>query len=186
MSAFDELARRNREYVKCGRLPQPNPMPKTGVLIVTCIDPRVEPAGFLGVEQNDALVVRNTGGRVNDGTIFDIALVTSLREAVGGAAGPPLEVAIIHHTQCGSSFLANDDFRREFAARTGLAEAGLQARAIVDPHVTVRIDVQRVRSSPLVDDRIVVSGHVLDVQTGLVETTLAATSPYSRVERTLD
>ncbi len=186
MSAFDELARRNGGYAKSGRLAQPNPMPKTGVLVVTCIDPRVEPAGFLGVEQNDALVLRNTGGRVNDGTIFDIALVTSLREAVGGAAGPPLEVAIIHHTQCGSSFLANDDFRHGFAARTGLPDADLQAAAVVDPHVTVRVDVQRLRSSPLVDDRVVVSGHVLDLHTGLVETVLPATSPYSRAERALD
>jgi len=175
MSAFDELARRNREYAGSGRLAQPSPMPKTGVLIVTCIDPRVEPAGFLGVEQNDALVVRNTGGRVDDGTIFDIALVTSLRKALGGAAGPPLEVAIIHHTQCGSSFLADDEFRREFAARTGRADAALQAAAVVDPHATVRVDVQRLRSAPLVADRIVVSGHVLDLQTGLVATVLPAT-----------
>jgi carbonic anhydrase len=175
MSAFDELAHRNRAYADSGRLAQPNPMPKTGVLIVTCIDPRVEPAGFLGVGQNDALVVRNTGGRVDDGTIFDIALVTSLREAMGGAAGPPLEVAIIHNTQCGSSFLADDDFRHEFAARTGLADADLRAGAVVDPHVTVRVDVQRLRSSPLVADRIVVSGHVLDLQTGRVATVLPAT-----------
>lgn len=177
MYAFDELARRNREYADSGRLAQPNPMPKTGVLIVTCIDPRIEPAGFLGVEQNDALVLRNTGGRVNDGTIFDIALVTTLRETMAGAAGPPLEVAIIHHTQCGSSFLADDDFRHAFATRTGLAEADLQAAAVTDPHATVRLDVQRLRSSPLVDDRIVVSGHVLDLRTGLVRTVLPATAP---------
>jgi len=185
MSAFDELARRNREYADSGRLALPNPMPKTGVLIVTCTDPRVEPAGFLGIEQNDVLVVRNAGGRVNDGTIFDIALIMSLRKVVAGAAGPPLEVAIIHHTQCGSSFLANDDFRRGFAARTGLADADLQAAAVVDPHLTVRDDVQRLRSSPLLDDSVVVSGHVLDTQTGRVETVLATTSQDFAVERTV-
>lgn len=186
MSAFDEFARRNREYATSGRLAQPNPMPRTGVLIVTCMDPRMEPAGFLGLEQNDALVVRNTGGRVTDGTIFDIALVTSLREAMGGGAGRPLEVAIIHHTQCGSSFLADDDFRLDFAARTGLADAALRAEAVVDPHATVRVDVRRLRSSPLVGDRVVVSGHVLDLRTGLVTTVLPATAPYSAVERALD
>ena len=53
--------RRNREYAESGRIAQPSPMPKTGVLVVTGIDPRVEPAGFLGVEQNDAPVVRNAG-----------------------------------------------------------------------------------------------------------------------------
>jgi hypothetical protein len=46
--------------------------------------------------------------------------------------------------------------------------------------------VQRLRSSPLVDDRIVVSGHVLDLRTGLVETVLPAASPYSGVEQAPD
>jgi carbonic anhydrase len=160
-------------------------MPKTGVLIVTCVDPRVEPAAFLRIEQNDAIVVRNAGGRVTDGTILDIALVTSLRDAAGGAAGPPLEVAIIHHTQCGSSFLADDDFRHRFAARTGVADADLRAAAVADPHATVRIDVQRLRSSPLAADRIVVSGHVLDLQTGLVETVLPAAAPDPRPARAM-
>lgn len=185
MSAFDELARRNREYADSGRLALPNPMPKTGVLIVTCMDPRVEPAGFLGIEQNDALVVRNAGGRVNDGTIFDIALVVSLRRVVAGADGPPLEVAIVQHTQCGSSFLANDDFRQGFAGRTGLADADLQAAAVVDPHLTVRADVRRLRSSPLLDDGVAVSGHVLDLRTGRVETVLPATAQFA-VARTVD
>jgi carbonic anhydrase len=108
----------------------------------------------------------------------------SLRKVVAGAAGPPLEVAIIHHTQCGSSFLANNDFRQGFAARTGLADADLQAAAVVDPHRTVRADVQRLRSSPLVDG-VVVSGHVLDLQTGRVETVLSAASQFA-VERTVD
>jgi carbonic anhydrase len=180
MSAFDELVRRNRKYAESGRLALPNPMPRTGVLVVTCIDPRVEPAGFLGVEQNDALVVRNAGGRVTDGTIFDIALVTALRDAMAGAAGPPMEVAIVQHTQCGSSFLAEDGFRGRFAARTGIADAELRAAAISDPRVTVRLDVERLLSAPLITDRVVVSGHVLDLQTGQVETVLPAAAPYPR------
>ena len=170
MSAFDEFVRRNRDYVGSGGLAEPTPMPRNAVLVVTCLDPRVEPAGFLGVGQNDALVVRNAGGRVNDGTMFDIALVVALRDAMGGAAGPPLEVAVVHHTQCGSGFLADEDFRGRFAARTRLSDTELVEAAVTDPYATVRADVERLLSSPLASDRLVVSGHVLDLRTGLVET----------------
>ncbi len=176
MSAFDEFVRRNRDYVESGGLAESTPMPRNGVVVVTCLDPRVEPAAFLGIGQNDALVVRNAGGRVNDGTVFDIALVVALREAVGRAAGPPLEVAVIHHTQCGSNFLADDDFRGRFAARTGLADADLVAAAVTDPYATVRADVERLLSAPWATDRIVASGHVLDLRTGLVETVVPATA----------
>ena len=177
MSAFDELVRRNRVYVESGGSGELTPVPKTRVLIVTCIDPRVEPAAFLGVEAGDAIVLRNSGGRVNDGTIADIALISALAEKMG-VGGPPLEVAVVHHTQCGSSFLADDGFRRQFAGRTGFAEADLLASAVTDPHATVRTDVARLLSSPLATQGIVVSGHVLDLRTGLVSTVLSPAAPH--------
>jgi carbonic anhydrase len=173
---FDELVRRNRVYIESGGPGKLTPVPATGVLIVTCIDPRVEPAAFLGIEPGDAIVLRNSGGRINDGTLADIAFISALAEAMG-VDGPPLEVAVVHHTGCGSSFLADDGFRRRFAGRTGFVEADLLASAVTDPHATVRTDVQRLLSSPLATERIVVSGHVLDLQTGLVETVLAPAAP---------
>src|SRR5689334_11848032 len=177
MSAFDELVRRNRVYVESDGPGELTPVPRTRVLIVTCIDPRVEPAAFLGIEAGDALVLRNSGGRVNDGTIADIAFIGALAEKMG-VGGAPLEVAVVHHTQCGSSFLADDAFRRQFADRTGFAEADLLASAVTDPHATVRTDVARLLSSPLATAGIVVSGHVLDLATGLVETVLAPAAPH--------
>lgn len=176
MSAFDDFVRRNREYAESGGLGNITPMPSSGVLVVTCLDTRVEPAAFLGVDQGDALVIRNGGGRITDGTIADIALVGALRTAMG-AAGAPLEVAIVHHTLCGTGMLADDGFRRGFAARTGLTDDELRATAVTDPHATVRADVERLRSSPIATDAIVVSGHVLDLQTGLVETVSRAPEP---------
>jgi carbonic anhydrase len=182
MSAFDELVRRNRAYAESGGLGKLTPVPRNRVLIVTCLDPRVEPAAFLGVEAGDAIVLRNSGGRINDSTLADIAFISALAEAMG-IDGPPLEVAVVHHTQCGSSFLADDAFRRGFAGRTGFAEADLLASAVTDPDATVRTDVQRLLSSPLATERIVVSGHVLDLGTGLVETVLPPAAPPGNAGR---
>ena len=71
-----------------------------------------------------------------------------------------MEVAVIHHTQCGTGFLASEEFRHAFGARTGLGDAQLAAQAVTDPAATVRADVERLLTSPLATARIVVSGHV--------------------------
>jgi carbonic anhydrase len=51
------------------------------------------------------------------------------------------EFAVMHHTDCGSGFLADDDLRHGFAAR-GFDDAELAALAVLDPAVTVPYDVK--------------------------------------------
>jgi carbonic anhydrase len=88
--------------------------------------------------------------------------------------GPLFEVAVIHHTQCGSAALSDEGFRRRYAERTGADESTLVDRAILDPVATVTSDVELLRSASAVSPRIAVSGHVYDVVTGLVETVIPA------------
>lgn len=90
-----------------------------------------------------------------------------------------MEVAVVHHTQCGMGFLANPDFRHGFAARSGLSDDELTGWAITDPQATVRRDVDRLLVSPLATSRLVVSGHVLDLATGLISTIVPAVGPQS-------
>ena len=177
MPGFDELQRRNRDFATSVDLNALTARPDNLTLVLTCVDPRVEPAGFLGVGVGDAIVMRNAGGRVDDAVLADIAFLTAIGEAMGGGEGPPLEVAVVHHSQCGTGFLADPAFRRGFADRTGLDEDVLAAKAVTDPVASVRRDVARLLASPLASDRIVVSGHVLRLETGLVETVLEAEAP---------
>src|SRR3954447_21166444 len=88
--------------------------PELRLFVITCLDPRVDPAHFLGLGLSDAMVVRNAGGRVTSEVINDVAFIGQLAENVL-ADGPPFEVAVIHHTQCGSSALADDTFRSSYA-----------------------------------------------------------------------
>jgi len=41
-------------------------MLKLGLFVITCLDHRVRPAAFLGVELGDVVLVRNVSGRVTD------------------------------------------------------------------------------------------------------------------------
>src|SRR5215472_5772914 len=76
-------------------------------------DQRVDPAIVLGLQLADAPVIRNAGGRVTQAVIDDIAYLAFLAEQLFGdqVADDLFEVAIVHHTQCGTSFLADHGFR---------------------------------------------------------------------------
>jgi carbonic anhydrase len=164
---------RNRDFAAAGGHEGAVVLPSLRLFVVTCLDPRVDPAHFLGLELSDAMVVRNVGGRVTPGVIDDVAFIGQIVEGAM-PEGPLFEVAVIHHTQCGAAALADDDFRHRLAERTGAEESTLREHAILDPVATVTTDVERLRSAPAISPRIAVSGHVYDVVTGLVETIVSA------------
>jgi carbonic anhydrase len=147
--------------------------PSLRLFVITCLDPRVDPAHFLGLRLGDAVIVRNVGGRITPEVINDVAFIGQILENVL-PDGPLFEVAVVHHTQCGAAALADDGFRHAYAQRLGTDESGLREHAVLDPAATVIRDVQRLRSAPAIPTRIGVSGHVYDVTTGLVQTILPA------------
>jgi carbonic anhydrase len=164
---------RNRAFAAAGGHEGAVVFPNLRLFVLTCLDPRVDPAHFLGLELSDAMVVRNVGGRVTPEVINDIAFVGQIAENVL-PDGPLFEVAVIHHTQCGAGALADDNFRRGYAQRIGADESALRDHAVLDPAATVTSDVQRLRSATAIPPRVTVSGHVYDVTTGLVQTILPA------------
>src|SRR5436190_16951295 len=170
---LDSALARNRAFAAAGGHEGAVVFPHLRLFVVTCLDPRVDPAHFLGLGLSDAVVVRTVGGRVTSEVISDVAFISQIAENVL-PDGPLFEVAFIHHTQCGAGALADDTFRRRYAERTGSEESALRDRAIRDPRATIRSDVERLRSASAVSSRIPVSGYVYDVETGLVETIVPA------------
>jgi carbonic anhydrase len=170
---IEEALGRNRDFAARGGHEGAVVFPKLRLFVVTCIDPRTDPAHFLGLDLSDALVLRNAGGRVTPAVIEDVAFIAQLAEGAIGE-GPLFEVAVVHHTQCGTGALVDDDFRRRYGERIGEDETGLRERAVLDPAATVRHDVDLLRAAPPVPDRVPVSGHVYDVVSGLVETVVPA------------
>jgi carbonic anhydrase len=160
---------RNRAFAAAGGHEGAVVFPTLGLFVITCLDPRVDPAHFLGLGLGDAIVVRNVGGRVTPEVINAVAFIGQIAETVL-PDGTLFEVAVIHHTQCGAGALADDGFRRRYAERIGADESALREHAVIDPAATVTRDVERLRSAPAISARVSVSGHVYDVVTGLVET----------------
>src|ERR1700748_1735437 len=99
-------------------------LPAAQMLVVTCLDHRVDPAIVLGLQLGDAPVIRNAGGRVTPAVVDDLAFLAFLAEQLFGdqlADGTLFEVAVIHHTQCGTSLLADPGFRHQAAEATRLS-----------------------------------------------------------------
>jgi carbonic anhydrase len=181
MSNFDQLLRNNARFAATGakdRAPEIPFIPNKQVYILTCIDPRVEPAQVFGLELGDAIVARTVGGRVTPAMIQDIAWISYLHEMKTPDA-EWFELAVMHHTECGSGFFADDDLRHGFAAR-GFDDAELAKLAVLDPTVTVPVDVEKIIEAPQVSAKIKVSGYSYDVKTGLVTTIVP---PRSRQDR---
>jgi carbonic anhydrase len=170
---------RNRAFAARGGHEGAVVFPKLRLFVVTCLDPRVDPAHVLGLDLSDAIVVRNAGGLVTPELIGDVAFIGQLAETLL-PDGPLFEVAVIHHTQCGTGALADDSFRRRYAERIGAVEATLRDHAILDPTATVRRDVERLRSADSISPRINLSGHVYDVVSGLVQTIIPADTRATR------
>ncbi len=162
---------RNRAFAAAGGHEGAVVFPNLRLFVITCLDPRVDPAHFLGLRLSDAMVVRNAGGRVTPEVIGAVAFIDQLAESVL-PDGPLFEVAVIHHTRCGTGALADDTFRRRYAERIDAEESSLRGQAVLDPAATVAHDVERLRSAPAISPRVAVSGHVYDVDTGLVETVI--------------
>lgn len=122
-------------------------------------------------------MIRNAGGRVTEAVIDDLAYLVFLADELfsgGGVRQRLFEVAVVHHTQCGTGFLADPGFRNRAASATGRPEEALEGSAVADPHATVKADVELLVSSPRLSPRVGVSGHVYDVATGRVTTIVEA------------
>jgi carbonic anhydrase len=170
-SNISPLLARNRAFAAAAGHKNAVVFPNLRLFVVTCLDPRVDPAHFLGLELSDAIVVRNVGGRVTHEVINDVAFIAQIAENVL-PEGPLFEVAVIHHTQCGAGALADATFRRTYARRIGADEADLRDHAVLDPAATVATDLERLCSAPAISERVTFSGYVYDILTGLVQTIL--------------
>jgi carbonic anhydrase len=142
--------------------------------VITCIDSRTEPAGFLGVDLGDATVQRTVGGRVTPAVLRDVAYISYLTETKTPDA-PWWELAVIHHTDCGSTLLADPELRRGFAARGGYVEAELAWLPATDPAATVRADVTTLVTAPQLSPNIMVSGYVYNTAAGTLDTIVGPT-----------
>jgi carbonic anhydrase len=133
--------------------------PARKVAIVTCMDARIIPSRALGLEEGDAHVIRNAGGRARDAIR---SLVISQR-LLGTR-----EVAVIHHTDCGMLTFTNEKIRDQLRRESDADASGVDFLPFADVVESVRDDVAELRRSPLIPRDFPIRGFVYDVRSGKV------------------
>ena len=167
MADLSTLLERNAEFAASfdkGDLPIP---PNVKTIIVTCVDARVDPAHYLGLELGDALTMRTVGARITEAAITEVALLYWLVKGGSGDA-VDLSVAVIGHTDCGMGKLADPEVAARFAAQLG--QDVVDTYAIDDLDTTILADVARLMSDERKPEAMSVTAHVYDVKTGQVRT----------------
>ena len=174
-SKFADYLRRNEKFAANGEMrevPEIPFIPFRQVYLITCLDPRVEPAAVLGAKLGEAIVARNIGGRVTPSVVKDLAWICHLHENKTPGADW-FEVAVMHHTDCGSALFADAQLRRGYAARGGYDEQTAAALAVLDPVASVRADIALLNSAPELAgsrDHFRIGGYAYDLTTGRVTT----------------
>ncbi len=148
-------------------------LPRLSTLVLTCLDARVDPAHLFGLELGDAVVMRNIGGRVTDEVVEHIAILRGLAIVAGGTG---FEMAVVHHTDCGTSRFANPQVRQKISQIAGTGEAAIETLAITDPQISVVEDLDGLRAAPTLPDELVVAGYVYNVTDGHVREIIAPAS----------
>lgn len=176
-SVLNEVLAANQAYAtRFGEKSSLAMPPKRHFAILTCMDARLVPTKFAGLAEGDAHVIRNAGGRASDDAIRSLVISYKLLGT--------REWFVVHHTNCGMEFFTNEIMRGLLAnsLETATLEGGkwrdtgegpgsrageyIEWLTIKDQAQSVRDDVQRIVTHPLVPGRISVYGYIYDVATG--------------------
>jgi carbonic anhydrase len=149
MSNKPELQSANESYASSfekGHLPMP---PGRRFAVVTCMDARLDPAKFLGLDEGDAHVIRNAGGLVTDDALRSLVISHNLLGTE--------EVFVIGHTDCGMLTFSDDELQEKLGT-------DIDFHAFSDLDAAVQKSVERVRESSICSES--VHGFVYEVETG--------------------
>jgi carbonic anhydrase len=154
MSVVEEIRSANEQFASAfdqGELPMP---PGRSFAVVTCMDARLDPARFLGLDLGDAHVIRNAGGVVSDDALRSLVISHHLLGTQ--------EAVVIGHTDCGMLTFTNHDLHE----RLGPDSEDVDFLPFPDVADRVRESVRAIAESPLLPDSFRATGFVYDVRTG--------------------
>jgi carbonic anhydrase len=140
----DSLLDRNRSYAESGPGDLPR-LPRRGLVILTCMDHRVDPAYALGLEPGDAMVLRNPGGRVTPQLVTELQILDRVARDRGSSLAE-LEVVLMQHTDCGANALSS-----------------------TDPQSALRADLEALATDTSIPDALSVTALVYCTGTGRIE-----------------
>ena len=157
---FEDLLAANRTFAENFGLSGFDGVAHAGVALVTCMDSRIDPLNMLGLTAGDAKIFRNPGGRVTPEALEALVLGVHLLNV--------RRILVVPHTRCAMASSTLDELRARVAASAGQDASWQPFGVVEDQEGTLRDDVRKIRSHPLIPDSVEVGGFMYDVDTGLL------------------
>ncbi|MGW1811406.1 carbonic anhydrase [Streptomyces sp. NPDC002078] len=146
------------------------------LMVIGCVDSRVDPSHVLGLDLGEVTAIRNVGGRVTPAVLRTLTMLTKVSAAHRGDRPAGTHIVVMHHTECGIKDIAA--FPEMLASDFDIPVEALERKAVMDPFASVRVDVGVLKE--VLRTRMpagLVTGLVYDVETGLIE----VVAPTTRV-----
>ena len=157
---FDDLLTANSEYQKSFKYSELTGRAQKGLAIVTCMDSRINPLSVVGMRSGDAKILRNAGARVTEDVLRTLVLATYLLGVD--------RILIMPHTDCRMASAEEAEIHATIKEQYGVDTRSLEFRTVADQIRALAIDVQRVRSYPLIRQGVSVAGAVYNVADGSI------------------
>jgi carbonic anhydrase len=159
---YARLLAENRRYTEAFDRSALTAAPLSKLVVVACMDARLDVEETLGLRTGDAHIIRNAGGLVTDDVIR--SLIVSL-ELLGTQ-----EIVLIEHTRCGLHGVDEEGLRERVAEHGGVSPETIEIAfgGFTDLEENVRRQVAILREHPYLK-RVPVHGLVFDVSTGRLD-----------------
>ena len=157
---FDDLLAANQDYQKTFKYSELTGVAKQGLAIVTCMDSRINPLSVVGMRSGDTKILRNAGARVTEDVLRTLVLGTYLLGVD--------RILIMPHTDCRMAKSEEQEIHQLIDDEFGVDTRSLEFRTVTDQKRALAVDVQRVRSYPLIRKGVSVAGAIYDVSNGSI------------------
>lgn len=158
-AAIDHVLAHNLGYASQFTGAQLTAPPARKLLVIACMDARINLVTALGLNYGDAHILRNAGGTVTDDVIRS-AIVSTNKMGTR-------EIMVINHTGCGMLGCSDHDLRQTLHSHYGPADnAPADFHAFCDLNQHVREQVALLKGHRWIPADTVVRGFTYDVQTG--------------------
>ena len=176
--ALREVLEANRTYAEAfGDKAKLVGAPRRRMAILTCMDARMDPARFCGLDEGDAHVIRNAGGRASDDAIRSLVVSCKLMGTT--------DWFVIHHTGCGMQAYSDEEIRHMLGIddddtqnegakwrnvwKSARTPADIEWMTFSDLVQSIVEDVERIRTHPLVPASVAIYGYIYHIHHGTLE-----------------
>jgi carbonic anhydrase len=129
--------------------------PARKLVVLTCMDARVDPNRILGLADGEAHVIRNAGGVASEDAIRS-TVISQLE--MGTQA-----ILLMHHTRCGMLALDEEGFNERVEMKAG-TRPPWPLHAMKSLEASLRLQAETLREDPFVDPETEIRAAIYDVE----------------------